>query len=324
MVKKEKMYGVILAAGKGDRIKPLSFDLPKPLLPIGNKPIMQYQLEAMINLGIKDYIFVVGHLKEKIMEYFGDGSSWSVNIKYVEQKDKLGIAHAVGQLENHLDGFFMLFLGDIFVLPKDLHRMVDIFYAKNASAVLAVKNEEDAVSIKKNFTVVLDEDSGRVKRVIEKPRFLFTNLKGCGIYLFGQEIFDAIRCTPRTAMRDEYEITTAIQILIEDGCSVFTCEAVEWDMNVTVPGDVLLCNQRWLSQIGLESIVCKTAKIAPKAKVIRSVIGRGVEIEKPITIKNCVIMDGSKVKIDRDLQDSLVSPKGIISADNELMESHEF
>jgi len=73
MKKSNKITGVILAAGRGERIKPLSFDLPKPLLPICNKPIMQYQLEEMINLGIKDYIFVVGHLKEKIIEFDKEG-----------------------------------------------------------------------------------------------------------------------------------------------------------------------------------------------------------------------------------------------------------
>ena len=309
---KKKIHGVILAAGKGDRIKPLSLDVPKPLLPVCNKPIMQYQLEDMISLGIKDYIFVVGHLKEKIREYFGNGSSWGVNVRYVEQKEKLGIAHAVGQLETYLDGPFMLFLGDIFIVPKNLHKMVELFRKKEASAILAVKKENDPDSIKKNFTVVLEEPAGRVKRVIEKPRYLSTNLKGCGIYLFNPAIFDAIRCTPRTAMRDEYEITTAIQMLIDDGCSVFTADVIEWDMNVTVPQDILLCNQKRLKHTGKKKVVSGTAKIAPKTQIINSVIGNNVEIQEPIKINNCVIMDGAKIKGKKALNNSLISSTSII------------
>lgn len=321
MIKKkisDKMYGVILAAGKGDRIKPLSFDLPKPLLPICNKPIMEYQLLDMMQLGIKDFVFVVGHLKEKIMEYFGNGSLWRVNIRYVEQKEKLGIAHAVGQLEGYVDAPFMLFLGDIFIVPKNLEQMIEIFRKKNAGAVLAVKKENDPEAIKKNFTVSLYPRTNRVKRVIEKPRFLSTNLKGCGVYLFDQAIFDAIRCTPRTAMRDEYEITTAIQILIEDGCAVYPAEVIDWDMNVTIPADLLLCNRKQLKRIGKDNVICKTAKISPNTGITNSVIGKNVEILHPIRIKNSVIMDGVKIKDKSDFNNNLVSPTSIVSLDVQL------
>ncbi|MBU1122405.1 MAG: sugar phosphate nucleotidyltransferase [Candidatus Omnitrophota bacterium] len=312
---KDKMYGVILAAGKGDRIRPLSFDLPKPLLPICNKPIMEYQLLDMARLGIKDFVFVVGHLKEKIMAYFGNGDLWGVNIRYVEQKEKLGIAHAVGQLEGYIDAPFMLFLGDIFIVPKNLERMISTFKKNNVGAVLAVKKENDPESIKKNFTVSLDPRTNKVKRVIEKPRFLSTNLKGCGVYLFDQAIFDAIRCTPRTAMRDEYEITTAIQILIEDGCEVYTEEVIDWDMNVTIPADLLLCNRKQLKRIGKDNIICQTAKISPSAEIINSVIGKNVEIHHPIRIKDSVIMDGVKIKDKSDFNNNLVSPTSIIRVD---------
>ncbi len=312
---KEKIYGVILAAGRGDRIRPLSFNDPKPLLPVCNKPIMQYQLEDMLALGIKDYIFVVGHLKEKIIDYFKDGSPWGVDIRYVEQKETLGIAHAVGQLENHLDGPFMLFLGDIFVVPKNLDKMIKIFREKNAGAVLAVKKENDSESIKKNFTVLLHNRTNKVKRVIEKPRYLSTNLKGCGIYLFDQVIFDAIRCTPRTAMRDEYEVTTSIQMLIEDGVNVFATNVVEWDMNVTIPSDLWQCNQKWLKHIRKKQVICKDAKIAQGTEIINSVIGKEVEIPYPITITNCVIMNGVKIKGRDDISHSLISPTSAIRCD---------
>ena len=115
MGKRKELTGVILAAGRGARISPFSETFPKPFLPIRNKPIMQYQLECMITLGITEIIIVVGYNKEVIINHFGNGSAFGVNIKYVEQEDTLGLAHAVGKLEKYINNPFMLFLGDIFL-----------------------------------------------------------------------------------------------------------------------------------------------------------------------------------------------------------------
>lgn len=310
------IYGVILAAGKGQRITPLSLEIPKPLLPICNKPIIQYQIESMISLGIKDFIIVVGHLKDKIQKYFGDGSGLGIRIRYVEQKEKLGIAHAIGQLENYIDKPFILFLGDIFFVPRNLNSMLDTFYKEKAGAVIAVKKELDQNSIRKNFTVIVKGKTNRVLRVIEKPRYLTTNLKGCGIYLFNLAIFDAIRNTPRTAMRDEYEVTTAIQILIEEGAPVFAEDVIEWDMNVTVPCDLLKCNQRWLRKIGKKELISPGARLHQGVKVINSVIGNGVSIGKPILVKNSVILNGVKINKNADILNSLVSNDFLVVCSN--------
>ena len=107
-------------------------------------------------------------------------------------------------------------LGDIFFKAENLGGMLEMMAAKNASAVLAVKHETDPAAIRRNFTVQQDE-TGRVRRVIEKPRHVQTTVKGCGLYLFDLPVFDAVRRTPRTAMRDEYEITDTIQIMVDDG-----------------------------------------------------------------------------------------------------------
>src|SRR3989338_6127976 len=105
-LKDTEFLGVILAAGVCRRIKPLSLMIPKPLLPVCNKPIMQYQIEEMKNLGIKRIIIVIGHLKNKIRDYFKDGKNLGVEISYVEQRQALGIAHEVGQLENYIQSPF--------------------------------------------------------------------------------------------------------------------------------------------------------------------------------------------------------------------------
>ncbi len=299
-------FGVILAAGEGSRLRPLSFDQPKPLLPICNKPIIQHQLEYMKSIGIRRCVIVVGHLGRHIMEYFGDGARFGVSIRYVIQEKPLGIAHAVYQLEDDIDRPFLLFLGDIFLVPKNLDQMLQIFMDRRAAAVLAVKREPNPEFVRRNFAVSLD-DTGRVTRVVEKPRYVKDNLKGCGIYLFDLPIFDAIRRTPRTAMRDEYEITTSIQMLIEDGAPVYPAETVEWDMNVTVPCDLLECNLKLLKHLGLDSAVGERVSIAEGVGITQSVIGDGVVIRRPIRISRSLVTQGCVVDSSRDLDGVIIA-----------------
>lgn len=306
MKKKKEITGVVLAAGLGSRIKPLSFDTPKPLLPVCNKPIMQYQIEAMASIGITNIIVVVGHLKEKIIGHFGDGAWLGVRIRYIEQEKALGIAHAVGQLEPHIDGPFLLFLGDIFMIYKELPRLLAAFDRKGASAVLVVKKEDNPDSIKRNFAIQMSRN-GTVRKVIEKPRYTINDMKGCGIYLFDMPVFDAIRRTPRTALRDEYELTNSIQILIEDGYKAYVAEVVDWDMNVTVPEDLLECNLRFLRSSASLSLIGRNVELATGTQVINSVIGDNVKVMSPIRISDSVILPGVSIDGTGNITRSLIS-----------------
>ena len=305
--------GAILAAGMGSRIRPLSLSLPKPLLPVCNKPIIQYQIEEMKRIGITDIYIVIGHLKNKIRAVLKDGSQLGVRITYVEQKEMLGIAHAVGQLENHIQKPFLLWLGDIYFIPQHIEQLIDTHRSKKASAVLAVKKEPDFNLLKKNYAVLLD-DAGRVQRVFEKPRYLLNNLKGCGIYFFDLTIFDAIRRTPRTAMRDEYEITTAIQILLEDGAAVYPAEVVAWDMNVTFATDLLACNRRQLERLGENKVIGAGCKIHASAQIINSVIGPRVKIKHPITVTDSTILEGVSWNSKKDIRSCLVTRNEVFEA----------
>ncbi len=298
--------GVILSAGKGSRIDPFNARYPKPLLPIANRPILEHQVEQMKSLGIREIVIVVGHLQEMIREHFGDGARFGVKIRYVEQKQTLGIAHAAMQLERHLSGPFLLFLGDIFYVPKDLGAMVQSFESGGVSGVLAVKRESDPVAIQKNFAVTID-DHLNVSKVVEKPRYLVNNLKGCGMYMFGLEIFDALRQTPRTAMRDEYELTTAIQIFIDSSYRVKACEVVDWDYNITFPSDLLDCNTRYLRHIGQANVIAKSARVHPSAILEGAVLGEDVVIEHPIRIQHSILLPGTLVATRDDIVDCVVS-----------------
>ena len=303
----QQLIGVILAAGKGSRIQPLNLYLPKPLLPVCNKPIIQYQLEDMQRIGVREVILVVGHLKEEIISYFGDGSALGLKIHYVEQQQTLGIAHAVAQLENQVNSPFILFLGDIFLVPKDLQVMERMFWERAAGAVLAVKKEPNPEYIRRNFAVILHA-SGTVTRVIEKPRYLTNDLKGCGVYIFDLSIFDAIRRTPRTAQRDEYEITNSIQILIDDGFPVYPADVIDWDMNITFACDLLECNRSQLRRLGKTRLVGERASVHPGAVVEGSVLGHDVVVEQPIEIKDSLVLPGTRISGSRPVERMVLTP----------------
>jgi len=306
--------GVILAAGIGERVR--SYELPRlrPMLPVGNKPIIQHQIERMKELGIKDIIIVVGYQKEQIIDFFGDGKDLGVRIKYFEQEKLFGIAHVVGQLEPYIKKPFILFLGDVFSYPKNWESIIDIFEKQNATAVLAVKIDTNPRFKGLHFAVLL-HDSGLVRRVIEKPRHIVSPLKGCGIYVFDISIFDAIRRTPRTAMRDEYEITDSIQILIDDGYPIYSADVIEWYVNVTNPSDLLLCNLKYLAQNKIPNLVGEGTKICQGASIENSVVGNNVAIEKPIKVKEAIVFDDMKLTDDRNRSRVIVTQDGEIACE---------
>ena len=214
-----EVFGVILAAGKGSRMARLPTDLPKCVLPVLGKPILSYQLELLAELGVRQVYVVVGHRGFEVVREIERLPNLGLRIDYVEQEATLGIAHCVGTLEKYLNLPFLLMLGDIYLRRPRLAEMVNLFETSRADAVLCAIHEESDKALSRNFCIVQGHD-GLVQRVVEKPRHPLTRLKGVGVYLFSPVVFDAIRRTPRTAMRDEYEITDSIQILVNDGCQV--------------------------------------------------------------------------------------------------------
>jgi dTDP-glucose pyrophosphorylase len=302
------VLGVILAAGKGTRILPFSERYPKPILPILGKPLLQYQVECMRDIGMRRIVIVIGHLGFEIVRALGDGRELGVEIEYIDQGPTLGIAHAVGKLESIVDRPFMLFLGDIFFLHDDLSRMVSMLGTDDVRGVLAVKEEPSVDAIRRNF-VVLEDEQNFVKRVIEKPRYPASELKGCGLYLFDPRFFDSVRRTPRTAMRDEYEITDAIQIFIDDGYRVRAARVIRDDLNLSYPADLLDVN---LKLLGDRSHVGANVHLAPGCTVERSVIMDGVTVEHAITIRDSLVFPGVTVSSRVDLQRTILAPGMVI------------
>lgn len=298
--------GVILAAGHGSRMGPFGAEVPKPIVPVCNKPLLLYQIEHLRGLGITDIIVVVGHLGHVITATIGDGSTHGVRIRYVEQDKRLGLAHAVGQLATHTDRPFLLILGDIFFEVDGLDRMIAEFEARGAAAVLAVKEETNPAAVRRNFSVQTLAD-GTVTRVVEKPHVVDSLLKGCGIYLFSQRIFDAVQRTPRTAMRDEYELTDSIQILVDHGHGVTALPVVTWDMNITHIGDLITCCRRRLSVLGLPSLVGEDCAVAEGVDLAETVLGDGARVTRPARLERCVVMPGAVLDDGADCADMVIT-----------------
>jgi dTDP-glucose pyrophosphorylase len=265
----------------------------------------------METFGVRDIIVVIGYMGYTIVDALGDGSKQGVSIKYVEQSDTLGIAHAVGHLEEYIDSPFMLFLGDIYFVIDDLRPMISDVVSGKANAYVISKTEDDLEMIKRNFAII-ESEPGRVKQVIEKPRYVRNHIKGCGLYIFDQHIFDAIRRTPRTAMRDEYEITDSIQIMINDGHTVCHKTAVKYDMNLTVPEDLLAINLMDLRRRGLENLVGQRTHVPEGTVIENSVIGDDAVIRHPITIKNSLVFQGACVEGSSTRNNVIIHQNGVV------------
>lgn len=306
--------GVILAAGKGIRMESFSDNYPKTILPICNKRLIEYHIEEMTKIGIKEIICVIGHLGFKIVDTIGNGDRFGIKINYIDQGQTLGIAHALGKLERYIHSPFLLFLGDIFFSTQEnLSSIIHLMEKDNANAVLATKIEHDKESLKRNFAVILEDGTQDVvKKVIEKPRYIVNNIKGCGLYLFDPHIFDAIRRTPRTAIRDEYEITDSIQILIEDGYLVKHLNIIKEDMNLTIPADLIKCNLEVLKQKGISKLIGENVKLHKNSQILNTVIGNNVEIPNPVQITNSVIFDNVKLtNHNTHIDNCIITPEKI-------------
>jgi len=306
----QDIIGVALAAGKGSRMMNLPSKLPKPVLPVLDKPIVYHQLEAMAELGITKAIIVVGHRGYEVVRQIERQPPIGIEIDYVPQEVSLGIAHCVGCLESAITGPFLLFLGDIYFHAPKLKGIVKMFRETKADAVLGAIEEEDPKAISRNYCIVTDE-SGLARQVLEKPRYPKSNLKGVGIYLFTPVVFDAIRRTSRTAMRDEYEITDTIQILIDLGYDVRCCTDIVHDLNVTFPRDLLDLNLWALEHEGLDKYVAETAEIAAGAVIENAVVGAGAIIGGRAVVRNSVVFAGARVPEDSVLDNVIVTESDI-------------
>lgn len=274
------VQAVVLAAGEGTRMRPLTFTRPKVMLPIANRPILEHLFVSLKEAGVSRVVLVVGYRDETIRDYFGN--EWDgISIEYANQRRQLGTADALKAASHLLEEKFLMMNGDAIVSSSDISKI-----ARQEGFALAVKE----VPNPEEFGVV--ECEGEiVKNIVEKPEKPESNLINAGIYLFTKEILDFVDKTPQS-VRGEYEITTSIKLAIESGIEFKAVEIDEW-IDVGFPWDLLRANAYFLSK--LESRI--DGEVEEGAHLIGdvivgegSVVKSGAYIEGPVVIgRNCKI-----------------------------------
>lgn len=206
------MKAVVLCAGEGTRLRPLTFSRPKHLLSVGGRPLLGRVLQTIRETGITEVALVVGHAPEAVQRYVGTGEKWDMEVSYIRQTHPLGLAHAVDCAHEFVDeSRFLVFLGDN-LLEAGIEDFVSDFCKSAPDASLLLKEVDNP----QRYGVAELDEHGRVQHLVEKPDNPATNLAIVGVYAFAPSIFDAIDAIEPSG-RGEYEITDAIQHLIEAG-----------------------------------------------------------------------------------------------------------
>jgi len=281
-----KLKGLILSGGKGTRLRPITHTSAKQLVPVANKPILFYGIEALKAAGIAEIGIIVGETKKEITDAVGDGSSFGVNVTYIEQAEPLGLAHAVLCAEEYLDRTpFVMYLGDNLIL-SGIAGFVEKFVKNqpNSQILLAhVPNPEQ-------FGVA-ELDGERVLRLVEKPKEPKSDLALVGVYMFDHNVFEAARSI-KPSFRGELEITDAIQWLIDHGRVVEYEIITGWWKDTGKLEDLLEANRMVLDtfdtriegEVDEESSVTFKVVVETGARIVNStirgpaIIGKGAEI----------------------------------------------
>jgi glucose-1-phosphate thymidylyltransferase len=316
------MRGLILSGGRGTRLRPITYTSAKQLVPVANKPILFFGLEALAASGVKEVGIVVGDTHQEIRDAVGDGAQWGVRVTYIPQPAPLGLAHAVLTAEAFLRGQpFVMYLGDN-LIREPLAPLVARFQTEAPAAQILLAR----VPNPQEFGVAVLEGE-RVVRLVEKPATPPSDLALVGVYMFDDHVFDAARAI-RPSGRGELEITDAIQYLIDHGFAVRPHVIEGWWKDTGKLEDLLEANRIVLDALeprcdGLveDSEISGRVVLESGARVVRSVvrgpaiIGRGAVIENayvgPFTaVGDGVTIRGSEVEHSIILEGSSVIDVG--------------
>ncbi|MEA2456103.1 MAG: glucose-phosphate thymidylyltransferase [Thermoleophilaceae bacterium] len=280
------MRGLILSGGKGTRLRPLTHTSAKQLVPVANKPVLFYGIEAMAAAGIEEVgIIIAPETGAEIQTAAGDGSAFGVSIEYIEQDEPLGLAHALLTAEPFLgQSPFVMYLGDN-LLRDGIVKLVETFKTDQPEALILLTPVPDP----ENYGVA-ELNDGRVSRLVEKPKEPATDLALVGVYMFTASIFDAARSI-EPSWRGELEITDAIQALVDQGLRVDPHIVHGWWKDTGQVQDMLEANQLILDDLAtsvdgelIDSRVEGRVVIAEGARLERAtvrgpaIVGRGTTI----------------------------------------------
>ncbi|MDI3471774.1 MAG: glucose-phosphate thymidylyltransferase [Thermotogaceae bacterium] len=328
------MKALILCAGKGTRLRPLTFTNAKQLIPVANKPVILYSIENIKNSGIKDIGIVVNsENREAFQEKLGDGSDYGIKITYILQQEPKGLAHAVRISKDYIkDEPFMLYLGDNLIF-EDIKEYSEKFLKDDCSASILLT----PVPNPSQFGIAVLDDHGNIMKVVEKPKDPPSNFAIIGVYFFRKEIFEAIE-NIKPSWRGEYEITDAIEYLVENGKKVRAHVIYGWWKDMGRPEDLSEANRRLLEKLSRRKIlgnvddiknVYGVVEIGENSEIVNSqirgpvIIGKNTVIKDsyigPYTsignnvfiqsseIENSIVMDNTTIiNIDRRIDNSII------------------
>ncbi len=283
------MKAVILAAGEGTRLRPFTHSEPKVMIPVANRPILQYVVEALSKNGIHQIVMIVGYHKERIMSYFEDGKRFGVSIEYVVQSKQLGTAHAVSLAKEFIDGDFIVAAGDNMIQPVTVRSLLDL--EEDYGMVVC---ETDQPS---KYGVVFLE-RGYVSKVVEKPDYEMTNLITTGIFRLSPRVFDEIEQLKEFSKHD---LTTLFQYMLKKRIPIRAVHAENGTWADAVhPWDLLHLN----------TLAMKNVKQ-----------GRAGTIEEGVTIRGDVLIgNGSIIKSGTYIQGPCIIGKGCIIGPNVVLQ----
>ena len=316
------MKAVILAAGEGRRLKPITNLRPKPMIPIANRPLLEHVVTAVVNAGINDIVLVVGYKRERIQTYFGDGKAWNVNIEYAVQEKQLGTGHAIAQAKPFIDGDFLVLNGDRIIESKLVERLVRKH--KEARGTSMAVTRSDAPS----EYGVTELDGETVTGITEKPlkHETSSDFINAGVYGFEASIFDAIQAADST-MHGENRITEAIGRLVKNDTVRAVRSQGMW-IDVSNLWDILSVNSNVLDQIGSTSgegevndaahigssvLLGTDCRVGPNATLLHGTsIGQNVSIAANVVISNSVVFPDVSIGEGAVLKDCVVGNNVVI------------
>lgn len=289
------MKGVILAAGKGSRLFPVTHVIPKPLLPLANRPTIHYAFDRLKEIGVSNICIVVGENEAVMREALGNGSDQGVELSYVRQTEPKGLAHAVGFAKEFVgDDPFVLYLGDA-VYSQDFRDVADRFRSSGAANLNLVKHVEDP----SRFGVA-NLDGDRIVKLVEKPKEPESNWAMAGLYFFGPQIWSVLPDLQPSG-RGEYEITDAIQLLVDKGENVLAGKYDgQWFDTGTL--DSFLETSRFLSGNGL--LIAENTSVNGNLHD-HVVVGDGAHVAAE-SLEDCVILPGANVIVVGPIRHAIV------------------
>jgi glucose-1-phosphate thymidylyltransferase len=332
------MKGLILSGGKGTRLRPLTYTSAKQLVPVANKPVLFYGIEAIVAAGIRDIGIVVGDTQAEIRAAVGDGSAWGARVTYIEQDAPRGLAHAVLISEPFIQHDpFVMYLGDN-LLNKGITPFVEEFSRDLPAAQILLARVPDP-----QMFGVAELNDGMVVRLVEKPQEPKSDLALVGVYMFGPEVFESVRRI-RPSFRNELEITDAIQDLIDRGHRVRPHIVDGWWKDTGKVEDMLEANRLILETLDRRvegtvdsesrvegkvvieagaiverSVVRGPAIIGANARIIHAYVGPFTSIMKDVEIRDSeiehsIVLEGSRISnLANRVEDSLIGKNVTIS-----------